>query len=181
MTATAKREFPAWIILTCIVLVAAVLLVLVNSLTADRIKELSLAAADASRRSVMSQAETFAEVPLSPGAPVDDCWEASAGGKVVGHTAQVTVRGYGGPIEIIVGVDAEGKITGVSVGGSDFAETAGMGARVKEEAFRSQFAGLTAPVVLKQDIDAVSGATISSRAVTNGVNTAAEYIASIAA
>jgi len=174
MTATAKREFPAWIILTCIVLVAAVLLVLVNSLTADRIKALNLAAADASRRSVMSQAETFTEVPLAPGAPVDDCW-------VVGHTAQVTVRGYGGPIEIIVGVDTEGKITGVSIGGSDFAETAGMGARVKEEAFRSQFDGLTAPVVLKQDIDAVSGATISSRAVTNGVNTAAEYIASIAA
>lgn len=180
MTATAKKEFPAWLILTIIVLVAAVLLVLTNGLTADTIEAQSLAAADASRRSVMPAAETFTALPLSDGAPVDDCYEASAGGSVVGHTAQITVKGCGGPIEIIVGVGNDGAITAVSIGGSDFSETAGMGARVKEDAFRTQFDGLTAPVVLKEDIDAVSGATISSRAVTNGVNDAAAYIASIA-
>ncbi len=179
MTATAKKEFPAWIVLMLIVLVAAVLVVLVNSLTADRIEAINLANAEQARRSVMSAADSFSPLEVEAGAPVDNCYEAVSGGSVVGHTAQVTVRGYGGPIEIIVGAAEDGTITGVSVGGSDFAETAGLGARVKEAWFRDQYVGLTAPVTLKQDVDAVSGATISSRAVTNGINTAMEYIASL--
>ena len=185
MTATAKKGLPAWLILTIIVLVAAVLLVLTNGLTADKIEAQSLAAAEASRRSVMPAAEAFeakdisAYAPADGGYTVDDCYEVKSGGETIGYTAQVTVKGYGGPIEIIVGVDTEGKITAVSIGGSDFSETAGMGAKVKEDAFRTQFDGLTPPIVLKEDIDAVTGATISSRAVTNGVNGAAAYIASI--
>ena len=179
MTATAKKEFPAWIILGIIVLVAAVLLVATNMLTADRIAEQSRAKAEAARISVMSGADSFEELAVPAGSGVDDCYAASAGGNVIGYTSQVTVKGYGGPIEIIVGVDTNGKVTAISVGGSDFKETAGLGAKVKDEAFTSQFTGVEAPIAIGGNVDAITGATISSKAVTSGVNTAVEYINSV--
>ena len=88
----------------------------------------------------------------------------------------MTVTGFGGPIEVTVGVDTHGTVTGLSVGGSSFAETAGLGAKAKEPAFTDQFVGKTAPLTLKVDVDAISGATITSRAVTDGVNTAAAAV-----
>lgn len=181
MTATAKREFPAWIVLGIIVLVATAALMGTNFLTADTIEQQSLAKADAARRGVMPDAEEFVTLPLAEGAAVDDCYEAVAGGETVGYTSQVTVKGYGGPVEIIVGVDMNGAVTSISVGGSDFSETAGVGDRVKGEEFRSQFEGVTAPVTIGGNIDAITGATISSTAVTRGVDTAVSYINSVIA
>ena len=73
-------------------------------------------------------------------------------------------------------------VAGVNVGGTDFAETAGLGARVKEAWFGEQFAGLTAPVALTKDggeVDAVSSATISSNAVTSAVNAACEVLSGL--
>ena len=180
MTATAKKEFPAWLVLSIIVLVAAVLLAGTNMLTVDRIAEQSLAKADAARRSIMPAAEEFTQLEVASGGPVDDCYLATAAGETIGYTSQITVKGYGGPIEIIVGVDNDGAITAISVGGSDFSETKGLGSRVRDEDFMSQFVGLADPIDLNKNVDAVSGATISSRAVTDGVNAAVEYIAAIA-
>ena len=105
--------------------------------------------------------------------------QLGADGAVVGHTAQVTVKGYGGDVEIVVGVDADGVITGLNVGGANFSETAGLGAKAKEPAFTEQFKGLTAPLVLKDNVDSITGASITSGAVVGGVNTALDYIASI--
>ena len=110
---------------------------------------------------------------------IDSCYAGSANGAVVGHTAQVTVKGYGGDVEIVVGVDADGVITGLNVGGANFSETAGLGAKAKEPAFTEQFKGLTSPLVLKDNVDSITGASITSGAVVGGVNTALDYIASI--
>lgn len=172
-----KKKLPAWAVLCIVALIAGGLLGYTNQLTADKIEEQTLAAADAARKSVLPDAEAFEQLELAEGAPVDNCYAGMAGGEAIGYTAQITVKGYGGPIEITVGVDMDGVLTGISVGGSGFAETAGLGAKTKEAAFTSQFSkGLSAPVQLKEDVNAVSGATISSSAVVSGVNKAAEYI-----
>ena len=74
----------------------------------------------------------------------------------------------------------DGTISGISVGGANFAETAGLGARAKEPEFQAQFAGKNAPVALTGDggeIEALTGATITSRAVIKGVNQSMEGIA----
>ena len=92
------------------------------------------------------------------------------------------MQGYGGPIEVTVGLLLDGTIAGVSIGGTDFAETAGLGARVKEEWFGAQFTGMSAPVALVKDggeVDAVSSATISSTAVTSAVNAACEVLSDL--
>jgi len=107
---------------------------------------------------------------------VDSLYAGTAGGQVAGHTAQITVQGYGGPIEITIGVDTEGTLTGISVSGADFAETAGLGAKTKEPAFMEQFAGLTGSAAIGENVDAVTAATISSEAVVGGVNNAWTHI-----
>ncbi len=107
----------------------------------------------------------------------------TAGEKVVGYVSQITVKGYKGPVEVTVGLDPDLVLTGISVGGSDFAETAGLGAKAKEPAFQSQFAGKKTPVsVIKtggtpgdNTVDAITAATITSNAVRDAVNTVAKY------
>lgn len=180
-----KMKFPAWAVLLTITLVAGLLLAFTNGLTLPIIAEQSVKAAEASRAAVLPQAESFELLELPEGAPVDWCYAGVAGGEVVGHVAQATVGGFNGPIEVIVGVDAQGVITGVSVGGSGFAETAGLGEKTRSEDFRGQYIGKVAPLrVIKagqgagaDTIDSVTAATISSNAVNSAVNAAAEYIA----
>lgn len=101
-------------------------------------------------------------------------------GKVEGHVIKATGQGYGDKIELLLGLDPDGKkITGLYI--LDQKETPGLGAKVAEDAWRDQFIGKSTDkplVVVKgkpvsnNDIDAVSGATISSRSVTNIVNSA---------
>ena len=141
--------------------------------------EQAIAAANAARQAVLSDAATFEPV-LEDENDMDEIHRGlDASGNVVGYTGKITTRGYGGPIEVTVGLSADGTITGVNVGGTEFAETAGLGAKVKEAWFGEQFAGLSAPVALAKnggEIDAVSSATISSTAVTTAVNDACAAI-----
>lgn len=168
--------------LLLIAAVAGLALGTTNAVTADPIAAQSALEADRARRAVLPGAASFEE------AAADGLDEAflglDAAGGIVGATGKVTVQGYGGEIEVTVGVDTAGTITGVSVGGVNFKETAGLGAKTKDAAFTSQFAGKAAPVALQKDggeIDAVTAATISSTAVTNAVNQAAAALAAVTA
>lgn len=180
-----KKQWPAWIVLGLIALVAGGALGFTNELTAPVIADQAAAAAVAARQEVLPAATAFEEVDLSAAVPsnqvgtIDNCFTATANGQPVGHTVQVTVTGYGGPIEVVVGIDTSGTVTGVNIGGSSFSETPGLGAKVQEPAFYEQFAGLTPPAVLKGNIDSVSGASISSGAVVDAVNTAVECVANL--
>lgn len=119
--------------------------------------------------------------------PLNSLYAAQSDGQTVGYVGKTTVQGFGGPIEILAGLDQENKITGINVGGPDFSETAGLGAKSKEPWFAQQYQGKTAPVkVVKkgQDkgpdtVDAITAATISSNVVTAGVNEIAAQIDSL--
>lgn len=97
-----------------------------------------------------------------------DVLPASGKGKAVA----VSSRGYGGPIELMVGIDGKGKVSGVKV--LNHRETPGLGANIVGKKFLDQFKGKTLkdPIEPKKDIDAITGATISSRAVCVGVREA---------
>ena len=143
------KKVPAWVILCVIALVAGAALGTTNALTKGPIAEQAARAAEAARAAVLPAAERFEQVEVAEGAPVDNCYQGvDASGNAVGYVAQVTVTGFGGPIEVTVGVNAEGELTGIQCGGSGFSETAGLGAKVKETAFSSQFAGLATPVAI---------------------------------
>ena len=128
-----------------------------NAITAGPIEEQRIAEANAARVFVLPEAAEFTEMDAADG--LDEIYLAKdASGNPAGLTGKITVTGFGGPIEITVGVGADGAITGVKVGGSDFAETAGLGAHTKDPSFAAQFTGKTSPIALKKnggDIDAV--------------------------
>ncbi len=85
-------------------------------------------------------------------------------------------EGYGGDIQMTVGIDTEGTITGLEL--LVINETAGLGMKAKESWFREQYVGINADQVVysktgateENEIDAISSATITTNAVTNGVN-----------
>ncbi len=154
--------------------VAGLALGLTNMVTSGAIAEQQVKAAEAARRAVLPSAEHFTE-QAAPQELKDAFAGYDASGKLVGKTGTIVTKGYGGEIEITVGVDNNGVITGISVGGSSFSETAGLGARAKEAWFSEQYIGKSSPIAIKKDggeIDAITSATITSRAVTKAVNSA---------
>lgn len=91
-----------------------------------------------------------------------------------GYVLQVAPAGsFGGGLEIMVGVNSDMTVSGVEIVASS--ETSGLGANAKKPAFRDQFAGKSGEVKVTKDggeIDALTGATITSRAVSAGVTSA---------
>ena len=160
--------------LLLIAAVAGLALGFTNAITKGPIDEQTIAAANAARESVLPGVDNFEQIQTEEG--IDNAYIAYKGGDIAGYTAQITTQGYGGEIEIMVGMDSSGAITGINVGGSNFSETAGLGAKVKNDDFKDQFRGLMPPVVLNEDIDAVTAATISSRAVTDAVYRVCDFL-----
>ena len=171
-----KLKVPAWLKLALICVVIGGMLGLVNYLTEGPIAQRALEAADAARRSSFAAADTFEPIELSADSGIDSCYAAMKDDQLVGYVAQVTVSGFGGPVEIHVGMDLDGVITGITVGGAKFAETPGLGAKAKDADFTAQFTGLTIPTQVGTSVDAITGATITSGAVSSGVNKAGYFI-----
>ena len=91
------------------------------------------------------------------------------GQEQVGVVALFSQGGYGGDVRMMMGVDMGGKITGLRI--MEHSETPGLGAKITEEWFISQFEEkkVTDPLTIGTDVDAITGATISSRSVAGGL------------
>lgn len=165
------------LVLFVICFVATLLLGMTNSVTAPIIEKLAIETEIKSRQTVFPDAVSFGEAKISAdGTSVVEALDAQ--GKKIGYVVVNSTKGYGGDISVMTGVDAEGKVTGVNI--LSHAETAGLGANATTEKFRNQFINLVAGITVSKDkagensIDALTGATITSRAVTDAVNAAIE-------
>lgn len=165
------------LVLFVICFVATLLLGMTNSVTAPIIEKLAIETEIKSRQTVFPDAVSFGEAKISAdGTSVVDALDAQ--GNKIGSVVVNSTKGYGGDISVMTGVDAEGKVTGVNI--LSHAETAGLGANATTEKFRNQFINLVAGITVSKDkagensIDALTGATITSRAVTDAVNAAIE-------
>lgn len=107
---------------------------------------------------------------------LDEAYAVMRGGQALGYAARHTVQGYAGPIELTIGLRTDGTLSGIHVGGSEFRETEGLGAKAKDSEFTDPFSGKTPPLTLGKEIDGIAGATVTSRAVVDGVNLAAEKL-----
>jgi len=103
------------------------------------------------------------------------------GGKLAGVALEESGKGFGGPIGVMVGFNvADDTLAGIGI--TTLKETPGLGMRVVLPSFTSQFSGFKTPVALKAnggDVDAVSGATISSTGAVEAVNRAAKAYAAL--
>lgn len=105
---------------------------------------------------------------------------ATAGAKPVAYISSTAGKGYSSYIQMLVSVDTDLKIRDVKILGH--AETPGLGDQVEDKSFIAQFKGKSLPQIklikseTRENIQAISGATISSRAVTNGVKDAVQTL-----
>jgi electron transport complex protein RnfG len=168
-----------------ICVVATALLALINSITKDKIKTNTLAKAAESRQSVLAEAKDFNEVDMDKNGTVDYYEGVDGSGNVIGYVFDCTgdSTGYGGDVSVTVGVSVDGVITGIQP--DDVSnETPGLGQNSNKSTWKAQFVGESGDLtVVKSDkaaqddttdgkINAITSATITSKAVTSSVNAA---------
>lgn len=103
---------------------------------------------------------------------VDKVFEGYRDDEVIGYAVQMLPRGYGGPVTMVVGIGLDGNTTGISI--VSHGETPGLGSLIEDPEWQKQFKGKTKSdqLEVKKDIDSISGATISAKAVAKGVKDA---------
>ncbi len=180
-------------ILTAITLASGILLGLVYEVTKGPIALAKEQAKKEAYQKVMQDADAFVldesfeakqveqailDAGIS-GCSIQELVTAKAGEETVGYVVTATsAEGYGGDIQVSVGMLPNGTVNGIAI--LSISETAGLGMKATEPSFYNQFAGKMASAftVTKtgatsdSEIDALSGATITSTAVTNAVNAA---------
>jgi len=175
---------------TC--LIVAGLLGVVNKVTAPNIAAINKAKTEEAMKAVVADADnsTFSDpmeitaemeaAAASAGGSVTEAYAVEAGGAAAGYALKVVASGSQGSIEMMVGLDVEGVVTGVSVVKNS--ETAGIGSKVMENEPNSKGVGVLDQFIGKSaadgtlnvgsNVDAITGATVSTKGVTAGVNTA---------
>lgn len=170
--------------LLAITVAVALCLGCVDTLTRDRIARIKEENIQNAMREVCGADASFEPMTLSP---EEDSTITSASrilrqGKHDGFCLQVEPMGFGGAITMIVGVDGQGAVLGVEI--VELSETPGLGAKADDVKWLAQYQGASGSLnVVKAatgnpgDITALSGATITSKGVTAGVQTALDFAA----
>lgn len=166
-----RRTLRIALSLTVICICVALAVSVSYTLTRDKIEEKRIATERAAISAVF-EADGI-EYRSLDGAPdtVSAVFEvSSASGDILGWAVSASPSGFGGNIDMIVGIGHDGKIVGVNI--TALSETPGLGSRVNDANYLSQYIGISGKPALGTDVDAISGATISSRSVLSGVNRA---------
>ena len=157
------KKLPAFVVLTVIALVAAVILAATNAVTKGPIAEHEAEELRASLNSVLP-ADEYEPAAVPEAYPnVSGLYTAKKDGKTIGYCVKAASRGFNGNVAVMLGIDTSGKVTGCKIGDSGFSESPGYGVKAKEPAFAEQFKGIDA--VGGGKIDAITGATKTSNAV----------------
>lgn len=171
-----KEYLVPTIILFVICLVATALLGITNAVTAPEIEALAIQKEKDTRLEVFPDAASFGE---KADESVNIVPALDGNGETIGYVVVTSAKGYGGEVEVMTGVTADGKVTGISI--LSHSETPGLGAKAKtDDEWRGQFTDKTGGIAVSKDqagdnsIDAITGATITSRAVVAAVNEAIE-------
>lgn len=165
------------VLLFLICAAAAGILAAVNSVTAPKIAEAAAAAAERSKAEVLPGAASFEELTLANGSV---CWKGtSQDGSALGYVFNTSASSYGGKVEIMTGIDANGVVTGISL--LSINDTPGLGMNAKKPEWQAQFTGTNGELTVvkggnagENEINAITSATITSKAVTSCVNAARE-------
>lgn len=185
--------------LMLITVIAGLLLGVVYEITKKPIAEEQQRAKEEAYREVFTDAESFEAVEVNRedvekklnkqgfDAAINEVMQVfDKSGNPIGYVLTVTDHeGYGGDIQFAMGVKSDGTVNGISF--LSIGETAGLGMKATEDDFKKQFADkkVDSFVYTKNgasadnEIDALSGATITTNAVTNGVNAGLYYISTL--
>ncbi len=185
--------------LMLITLIAGLLLGAVYEITKEPIRKENQRAKEEAYKAVFADADAFEDVKIDEDkvakgldekgldATINEAMKVlDKSGQQIGYVLTVTDHeGYGGDIQFAMGVQSDGTLNGISF--LSIGETAGLGMKAKEDAFRKQFEGKKTDQIVytkngakaDNEIDALSGATITTNAVTNGVNAGLYFISTL--
>jgi electron transport complex protein RnfG len=175
-SSTFKEIFIPTLVLFLIAGLVTLILALGNHLTKDKIAAADEKAKQDAMKLVVSDADDFKEN--------DDYFIAYKGDEIIGYIFTTTTKGYGGDVSVMTGIDIDGKVTGVSI--LSESETAGLGKKANDKSFTDQYSGLEKGIEVTKDsvkgneIKAITGATITSKAVTKAVNEAIDRFEEVA-
>ena len=181
----AKEIFVPAVSLFLICVVVTALLALTNAVTAPKIDALAVETQEASKKQVLSSADSFSEEKQVEKDGVSYTYYdgLASDGSVMGYVFVTSAKGYGGDISVMVGVLGDGTVAGVNI--LSINETAGLGMNAKNQSFLDQFLGKSGEIGVAKnnpsdtEIQALTGATITSSAMATAVNTALSLYAEI--
>lgn len=165
------------IVLLAICVVIPLALAVTNAVTVDKIAALEVQKSKEAMQSLIS-ADSFEEQKADDGSLYHI---ALKDGETVGYIFSTAAKGYGGDVSVMTAIKPDGTVKSVAI--LDVSnETPGLGQNAAKEDFYSQFEDKAEDIKLlkngaeakNNEIDAVTGATITSKAVTNAVNEALE-------
>ncbi len=158
-------------------LIAALALAATNEITKGPIAQQAIDKANVARVQVLPggdayEPQTIANADKYP--LISEVCRVIKGGETIGYTYQLTVTGYKGPIALALAVNQSGSVNSLKVNSQS--ETAGLGSKIADLPFLNQFPGKAASAdSIGADVDAITGATVSSKAVISGVTEALRY------
>lgn len=160
--------------------IVTLLLAVTNSVTAPKIAQLQIETENKTKIAVLADASDFSDAETVSLDGVDYTYYTGfdKDKNVVGYVFTTSSKGYGGDIVTMVGVKSDGTISGMDF--LSISETAGLGMNADTDEFKNQFVGKSGEIGLNKntpaenEIQALTGATITSKAVTSAVNIALE-------
>ena len=157
------------VVLLCICIIIPLALAVTNAVTSDRITELERKNTE-STMAALIKADEYTEKTFDKGGFT--YYEAVKDGKTVAYIFKTAAKGYGGDVSVMTALSPAGKISNLAILDVS-SETPGLGQNASKKEFYGQFKDKTDKVAIT-DIDTVTGATITSKAVTAAVNEAVE-------
>lgn len=154
------------LVLVCICLVVTALLAYINSVTSPIIAKAEQEKTEQAMSEVLTEAEGFRPVEID-NLPdrVTEIYSAENGS---GYVFMLTTKGYGGDMKLICGIKSDGTIEQCKT--LSHSETSGLGSKTAEDPYRNQYCGKSADTL--NEVDAITGATISSTAYKNAIEDA---------
>lgn len=162
-------------VLAVICIIVSAILGCVNMVTFQRIEDIQTEKTNAAFNAVLPDTGYTKLEDFEGDNRIDGVWEAASG-----HVVQLTIGGAQSNITLAVGISNDGVVSGVSI--IKHGETPGLGAKATEDSYRDQYIGASEHVFVNKDggtIQALTGATITSRAVSDAVNIAMDAVASL--
>jgi Na+-translocating ferredoxin:NAD+ oxidoreductase subunit G len=169
-------------ILLIIAAIAGLLLGAAHTVTLEPIAKQEQMTKATALKEILPKADEFKIKETALEGTIMEVNEGTTSGKTAGYAIKVAPKGYGGAVQLMVGISTEGKVSGIKI--LSHSETPGLGANAPQPKFSGQFAGKPIAkelAVVKKapsadnEIEAITGATITSKAVTSGVNEAIKF------
>lgn len=154
------------LVLVCICLVVTALLAYINSVTSPIIAKADQEKTEQAMSEVLADADGFEKLEIE-NLPdrVTEVYTANNGS---GYVFMLTTKGYGGDMKLICGMKSDGTIEQCKT--LSHAETSGLGSKTAEDPYRNQYSGKNSDTL--SEVDAITGATISSTAYKNAIDDA---------